>query len=516
MSDNQKHFAARVASVGGWTMVSRILGFIRDLLMAGFLGASFAADAFFIAFKLPNFFRRLFAEGAFSAGFVPLFARYLAEDEKKGATHANRFARDVLGWLSTILFFLVLAVEIAMPWVMQGLTGGYSGNSAKFDLVVSLGRLTFPYLFFISLAAMASGMLNTYGRFAAAAFAPVLLNILMITALVAAPMGAETKATWLAGAVALAGAAQLLWLVRDMGHIGVRFNWRLPRLTNDVKAMFALIGPAALGAGITQINLLVDVFLAARFLVEGAVSWLFYADRLSQLTVGVVGVALGTVLLPALSKALAADKTDEAQDITTKALVLGLLLALPATGALMAVPDALVRGLFERAAFGAYDTAMVAGALFAYAAGLPAFVLIKVLTPGFLARRDTKTPVRLALIALAVNLAGNLVLIGPMGHIGLAIATSAAAWVNAGLQMGILIRREHFHLPKSESRILVAMGAATVTMTASLATTAAFAGPLGDRPVIMVTVLVAVGVASYALSLWVFGIRRTTLKSLLR
>ncbi len=500
-------FARRVAAVGGWTLISRIFGFTRDVLMASILGAGFAADAFFIAFKLPNFFRRLFGEGAFAAGFVPVFSALLGNRptaERRLA--AERFAGDVLGWLLPSLLLVLIAAEVFMGAVMVGLTGGFSGDTAKLAFVTELGRYAFPYLLFISLVAMAAGILNAAGRFAAPAFVPILLNVAMITALLTAGGDSDTTARWLAVAVSISGAAQLLWLFWDLRRAHFRLRLRRPALTPDVKAMFAMIGPAAIGAGVTQINLLIDIILAARYLPEGSVSWLFYADRLSQLTVGVVGVAIGTVLLPQLSAAIADKEETLAARAQNQALALALLLALPATCALIAIPLPLISGLFERAAFTAGDSAATAAALVAYAAGLPAFVLLKVLTPGFLARRDSRTPVRVAMLALGVNLTLNLVLIGPLAHVGLAVATSVAAWVNTGILAAILIRRGHFHLQADSGRMIVRSGVAAALMAALLAGGAAGLSASGLPSLAVLGVLVAAGLAVYGAALKVMGI----------
>jgi len=437
----------RIAATGLWTFVSRILGFVRDVAMASILGAGFASDAFFIAFKLPNFFRRLFAEGAFSAGFVPIVSGLLGSDgETSRRNTAEQFAAQVLGGFLPLLLIVLLLAEIAMGAIMTGLTGGFDGHADRLEFVVELGRYVFPYLVFISLVAMVSGILNALGRFSGPAFVPVLLNIAMIAALLAASGSDRDTARDLAIAVSLSGVAQLLWLLVGLRRTGFRLRIAKPRMTESMSAMLAMIGPAAIGAGITQINLLVDVLLAARFLPEGSVSWLFYADRLNQFTIGIVGVAIGTVLLPQLSSLLADGRDSEAKATQNQAFAAAMIVCVPASFALAAVPGILVSGLFERASFLASDSMATASALRAYALGLPAFILVKVITPGFLARRDTKTPLRAAMVALAVNLALNLALIGPCAHTGLALATSIAAWVNVIILWVILHRRGHFRV----------------------------------------------------------------------
>jgi len=439
---------ARVSTVGGLTLISRIFGFVRDILMTASLGAGLAADAFVIAFKLPNFFRRLFAEGAFSAGFVPLYAKILgdpAHSEERAAAAARDFAENVLAWFLPILLIFLLLMELAMVPIIQGLTGDDVG-AVKFDLTVDLARLTFPYLTLISLVSLLAGVLGAHGRYAGAAFVPVLLNITMIMAMLLAPADDMAVARLLALAVSLSGLLQLLWLVVNMRRAGLSLRLRLPRRSALVARMMALIAPVAFGAGITQINLLADIFLAANYLETGAVSWLFYGDRINQLTVGVVGVAIGTVLLPTISKLISAGDDAAANATQNTAIGFALVITLPAAVALVIIPHDIIATLFERGAFGPDTTRVTAAALAAYASGLPAYVLVKVLSPGFFAREDTQTPVRLAMIALLINLGVNIALIGPLGHVGLAVGTSVAAWANALALTLVLIRRGQLHI----------------------------------------------------------------------
>lgn len=425
-------------------MTSRVLGFVRDILMASALGAGLAADAFFIAFKLPNFFRRLFAEGAFTAGFVPLFSKRLGKGDS-GQQQAVAFASKTLGvFLPTLLLVLAL-FEIAMPWVMELLTGGFDdAEPQKFELVVKLGRLTFPYLMLISLVTLLAGVLNGLGKFSAAAFAPVLLNICMIAGLLFWSGDAIDSATTLATAVSIAGIVQLIWLLIAVKRAGISLKLPKPKLTPSIKQLLAVAAPAAVGAGIMQINLLIDLLIAARMLPEGSISYLFYADRLNQLPIGVIGVAIGTVLLPSISRALGAGDVTGAQNQQNRAMEFALFLTLPAAAALMLIPHELISSLFERGAFTSSDTSAAAMALVAYASGLPAYVVIKVLTPGFFARQNTKTPVKIAVFSLILNTSLNLILIGPLAHVGLALATSIAAWVNAAMLYYYLRRDGHF------------------------------------------------------------------------
>ncbi len=442
----------RISTVGGFTLLSRVFGLVRDFLMARYLGAGMAADAFFIAFKLPNFFRRLFAEGAFSVAFVPLFSRALGKEitpESKAAAEA--FASHVLGWLLPVLVVLLIVMEVAMVPVMLGLTGGFEGDTTsgeKFDLVVELGRYTFPYLVLISLVSFYAGMLNAVGRFAAAAFSPVLLNILMISALLTFNETDVQSARYLAGAVSISGVAQLLLLFASVKRAGLSVTLPRPQLTDDVRELLKIMAPAAIGAGVMQINLLADVVIAARLLPEGSVSWLFYADRLAQLPLGVIGIAAGTVLLPGISRLLAAGDSDGAQAQQNRALDFSMMLTIPAAAALAAIAAPVIATIFERGAFVGADTDATAAALIAYAFGLPAYVIQKTLTPGYFARSDTRTPVIYASISLAVNLVLNLILIRYMAHVGLAVATAISAWLNVALLYQGLHKRGHFKLDR--------------------------------------------------------------------
>lgn len=443
----------RISTVGGFTLLSRIFGLVRDYLMARYLGAGMAADAFFIAFKLPNFFRRLFAEGAFSVGFVPLFSKALGNEiTPESQAAAEAFAGRVLGWLFPVLVVLLVIMEAAMVPVMMGLTGGFPADGVdaaqKFDLVVELGRYTFPYLLLISLVSFFAGMLNAVGRFSAAAFAPVLLNILMISALLLFHDTDAQAARYLAGAVSVSGAAQLLLLYVSTRRAGLKVHLPKPKLTDDVRELLRIMAPAAIGAGVMQINLLADVVIAARLLPEGSVSWLFYSDRLAQLPLGVIGIAIGTVLLPGISRLLAAGDHAGAVTQQNRALEFALLLTIPAAAALAAIAGPIIATIFERGAFLTSDTDATSLALVAYAFGLPAYVVQKVLTPAYFARSDTKTPVIYATVSLVVNLILNLILIRYFAHVGLAIATAIAAWLNVALLYRGLHRREHFVVDK--------------------------------------------------------------------
>ena len=429
------------------TMVSRVLGFLRDMMIAAVLGAGPVADAFFVAFKLPNLLRRLFAEGAFNAGFVPMFARTL---EGEGRTRAGEFAEQAQAVLLAALVPLVLVAIPLMPWLILIVAPGFGADGQRYQIAVDLARITFVYILFISLTALIGGILNSLGRFAAAAAAPVILNLAMI-------MGATISVLWfglpahaLAWSVAIAGVLQWLWLLFHARRQGFRMRPRRPRLSPEVKRLFALIVPGVVGAGIAQIGSLADTFFAS-LLPTGAISFLYYADRLAQLPLGVIGVAVGTALLPLLSRQLRAGAIDDALTSQNRALELALLLTLPAALALVVLGQPIIHVLFERGAFTAADTVATARTLAAYALGLPAYVLVKVLSPGFFAREDTVTPVKVALICLVVNIVLMMALIWPLQQVGIALATALASWLNAGL-LAWLLRRQGLLRPDARLR----------------------------------------------------------------
>jgi putative peptidoglycan lipid II flippase len=462
------------ATVGSYTMLSRVLGFVRDILIAAGLGAGPVADAFFVAFKLPNFFRRLFAEGAFNAGFVPLFSGLL---ESEGRAAAQRFAEQALSVLLLTLLIFVSAMQAGMPWAMKVLAPGFIDEPEKFELAVVFTRLTFSYLLFISLVSLLGGVLNSLQRFAAVAATPVLLNVCLIIALTVAAPYLESPGHALSWGVAAAGAVQFVWLILAARRAGMILVLPWPRLTPKVRELLRLMAPAALAVGVVQVNLLVDLILAS-LLPEGSVSYLFYADRLNQLPIGVVGVAAGTALLPMLSRQVAAGREDEARASLNRAIELILLLSLPAAAALLAVPGELVAGLFERGHFGAQETRLTTYALTAYATGLPAYVLVKVLAPAYFARRDTRAPVIYGVIAMLANLVGNLILMQYLAHAGLALATALSAWLNIALLSWGLRSRGYLVVDARLKRRVAGAFAATLVMTAAVLAAAYLTAPM--------------------------------------
>ncbi|MEL6128094.1 MAG: murein biosynthesis integral membrane protein MurJ, partial [Pseudomonadota bacterium] len=412
-------------TVGAWTLLSRVLGFVRDILIAAFIGAGPVAEAFFVAFALPNMFRRFFAEGAFNTAFVPMFSKRL-----EAGQGAQDFARDALSLLAAVLIGVTLLAQVGMPLLVLAMASGFVGDG-RFDLAVDFGRIVFPYILFISIAALLSGVLNAAGRFVAAAAAPVVLNVILVGAMVlAAARGWEVSAA-LVWAVPVAGVAQmtLVWVAARRAGFTLLPRW--PVLTPELKRLAVIAAPAALAGGVMQVNLLVGRQVASFF--DGAVSWLSYADRLYQLPLGVVGVAIGVVLLPDLSRRLQAGDDAGGREAANRAAEFSLALTLPAAVALVAIPLPLVSVLFERGAFTDADSAATALAVAVYGLGLPAFVLTKVVSPVFFAREDTRTPFRIAVVAMIVNagvaIGGGLTI----GYLGAALGTTVAAWVNLAL-----------------------------------------------------------------------------------
>ncbi len=408
-------------TVGLWTLLSRIFGFVRDVMMAAFLGAGPVTDAFFVAFSLPNMFRRFFAEGAFNFAFVPIFAK-----KHEAGEGAEAFARDAFwGMAALLLVFSTLAI-IAMPLLVWAMAAGFAQDE-RFDMAVLFGRVAFPYIFFISLVALLSGMLNAVGRFTAAAAAPVLLNVVFVVAMILADRAGSPMGLTLSWAVPVAGVAQLVLLWVAVQRAGFAMRFRRPRLTPELKRLAVIAAPAVLAGGGVQINLLVGRQGAS--FTENAVSWLSYADRLYQLPLGVVGIAVGVVLLPELSRRLRAGDADAGQHSFNRGLEFALFLTLPAAVALVVIAAPIVSVLFGRGAWTAADTDATALALAVYAMGLPAFVLHKVLQPLYYARHDTRRPFKYALVSMVVNAVVAIGLMPFIGFIAAALATSVAAWV---------------------------------------------------------------------------------------
>jgi putative peptidoglycan lipid II flippase len=407
-------------TVGLWTFLSRIAGFVRDILIAAFFGSGPIAEAFQVAFSLPNMFRRFFAEGAFNMAFVPMFSKKL-----EGGEDAREFAQDAFSGLASLLIVLTLIAQIFMPWFVWAMASGFVGD-ARFDTAVDFGRICFPYILFISLAALLSGVLNASGRFAAAAAAPVLLNIIIVVAMSGAYFAGLDMAKALVWSIPIAGIAQvaLVWFAADKA--GLRLIPRIPKMTPDLKKLAIIAAPAALAGGVVQVNLLVGRQVSSYF--DGAIQWLAVADRLYQLPLGVVGIAIGVVLLPDLSRKIRANDSEGGKYAYNRAAEFALTLTVPAAAALFIASLPLISVLFQRGAFSESDAAYTAAALSIYALGLPAFVLQKVFQPLYFAREDTKTPFYYALISMVINIVIAIGLSYTVGYLSAAIAVTVSAW----------------------------------------------------------------------------------------
>lgn len=429
------------ATVGGWTGVSRILGFLRDILIARYLGVGPVADAWFAAFAFPNLFRRLFGEGAFNSAFVPLFSREL---EERGEGAAKKFAEEVLGVLLITLVLFTIVAEMAMPLLTYVIAPGFADDPDKFDTTTLFTRIAFPYLMFMSLAAMLSGVLNSLRRYAIAAAAPVLLNLTLIGFIVFVTPLLETPGHALVWGVAVAGALQFLLLLWGCARQGMALRLPRPRITPGVRRLVLLGIPGAIAGGITQINLFVGHAIAS---FEGSArAVLGFADRIYQLPLGMIGIAMGVVLLPEITRRLRSGDETGALDSQNRSLEFAMGLTVPAAVALAVIPLPIVTVLFQNGQFTAEAAQKVSVAVQVFAFGLPAFVLIKIFSPAFFAREDTKTPLYFSLVNAVLNVVVSLVLFFPMGlgFIAIAIATSLAGWVNAVLLAWRLRQLGHF------------------------------------------------------------------------
>ncbi len=439
-----------IATVGGCTAISRVVGFIRDILIARFLGASLMADAFFVALRFPNLFRSLFAEGTLNVAFVPLFT---GECQTKGRARALVFARSVFGFLFYVLLILTVLMEIIMPALMFILAPGFEEIPGKLALTTSLNRITFPFLMCVSLVSLLAGMLNSVGRFWAAAFTPVIMNLCMIGFLLfVTPFihSDSAPAYALAWGVFAAGIVEFIFLSWHIKRAGLGFGLISPRkalrhINKGVKTLLKRMAPGVLGSGVYQINLFLDTFLVS-FVGAGAISWLNYAHHLFQLPIGIIGVAVGTALLPVLSKHIRAGEMREANEQLNRGLELSLALSLSSMVGLALLAYPIVGILFERGAFTATDTVHTSRALIVFAFGLPAYMMTKALSPFFYARGDTVTPVKIAIVGVVLNVCLALILMQFWGYVGIAAATSLTVWVNAGQYMVRLKKRGDFGL----------------------------------------------------------------------
>jgi putative peptidoglycan lipid II flippase len=453
----------RILTVGGLTLVSRITGFVRDIILAAVLGAGPVADAFFVALRLPNHFRAIFAEGAFNAAFVPAYARIREQD---GAGRAQVFADRIFTLLLASQIVLLALALIFTPQVIDLLAPGFSRDPERYALAVTLTRITFPYLLLVTLVTLYGGILNALQRFAAAAAAPILLNFSIVVALTFAVFfpTAGHAAAW---GVLVAGVLEALLVGGDASRAGAITKLRWPELDADVRKFFRALGPATIGSGGVQLALFADTIIAS-FLPTGALSALYYADRIDQLPIGVIGIAAGTVVLPEMARRIAGGDEAGALNAQNRAIEFTLLLSVPCVAAFFIVPDVIMRGLFMHGKFTAADAQAAAFTLMAYAFGLLPFVLIRSVVASFYARGDTATPVKAALIAVVVNIAFKVALMGPLAQVGLALATSIGAWINFGLVVWFAARAGYGGVDQRLRQSALRLAAAGLILAAAL------------------------------------------------
>jgi putative peptidoglycan lipid II flippase len=453
-------FFRSILTISGMTMLSRVSGFIRDTLAANVLGAGPVSDAFFVALRVPNLFRSLFAEGAFSAAFVPLYSKAKSEG---GQDEANRFASQALAVLLAVLIPFTVLMIICMPWAMLVLAPGFKTRPDVYALAVTYAQITFPYLTFVSVVSLLAGVLNSNSCFAPGAAAPIAFNLLMILALFLYPHMQMEPGLAMALSVPLSGVVQWVWLAGHCKRRGISVRLMWPKLTERTKELFKRVGPGAIGAGATQINLAMSTILAS-LLPTGSVSWLFYADRVNQLPLGIIGVAIATTLLPVLSSRVQSDDVNGIRHFTTRSLEFGVILGLPAAIGLGIAAKEIVQVLFQHGAFSAVDTTNTAAALSAYVMGVLPFILIKILTTIFFAHHDTKTPVKTAVISVVLNILLAMGLIQIMGHVGVALATAIASWANVIMLVFTLTRARLLHLDDNFMPQMVKIGISAAAM----------------------------------------------------
>ncbi len=440
-------FIKTISTLSSLTFLSRILGYVRDLLIARIIGAGMISDAFFVAFKLPNLFRRVFAEGAMNSAFIPVVSGIFSNS---GRIESDKFFSKVFSLLLNTLFFILVIIEIFMPFVISIIAPGFEDDPLKKELAVQYSQLAFPFVFFICLTSLVGSYLNTLGKFAAMAFTPIILNLCLISVLMflSGEISEKENITKILSlSISVAGFIQLVWLLFNLKINSVRLRIHFKELSNfvkfdsDSKRLFQLFIPALVGNGVYQINLLIDMILAST-LPDGSISYLYYADRVNQLPLGVFGIAISTALLPVLSKKIKEKKFEESNIHISNSIKISFLLSIPATMGIIILSNEIVNFLFLRGEFTLSDSILTSKALLVLSLGLPAFILIKVLVTPFFASEDTKTPVYVSLICMFINLILNLILIGPYQHIGLVIATTISAWINVILLFFLLNKKK--------------------------------------------------------------------------
>ncbi|KIZ41552.1 MULTISPECIES: murein biosynthesis integral membrane protein MurJ [Rhodopseudomonas] len=505
----------RIFTVGGFTLLSRVTGFARDIMLAAILGAGPVADAFFVALRLPNHFRAIFAEGAFNAAFVPAFAHVSGEG---GPASARLFADRIFTVLFASQLVLLVVALLFMPQMMSLLAPGFTNDPAQRELAIELTRITFPYLLLITLVTLYGGMLNVMQRFASAAAASIFLNISMMATLALAALfpSAGHAAAW---GVLISGFLQYFLLAGDLARHGGLPRFAPLRLDEDVRAFFRALGPATLGSMGTQVALFADTIIAT-FLPAGALSALYYADRLNQLPIGVIGIAIGTVLLPEMSRQLTAGDHIGAKASQRRAFEFTLLFSVPFVAAFLTVPDVIMRAMFARGAFTRADAASAGATLAAYAIALVPFVLIRSAVAPFYARKDTATPVKAALTGVAVNVALKVALVGALAQVGLALATAVGAWINLLLVIGFAVRAGYLDLDRtllrSVGKFVLSGGLLAAALWGAARLAAPYLAQMGQlRDELALALLIVVGALVYgATILLLFG--RSWLRSLVR
>lgn len=506
-----------MATVGGLTGVSRILGFVRDVMTAAILGAGPVADAFIVALKLPNFFRRITAEGAFSVSFVPMYTK---KREQEGDDAADAFASNTFGVMCFILTPFIIAAMMAMPFIIHLIAPGFEPGQARYELSIEMTRITFPYLLLISLSALLGGVLNAHDKFMPFAATPIVFNLTLIAALLILEPHLATGGHALSWGLFIAGFLQVFGLMYFIKKTKIKIKFQLPKFDADIKKLFALMGPGVLGAGVMHVNLFVDVIIAST-LPEGSIAYLYYADRLNQLPLGMVGIAVGTALLPMLSRAMTSDDTSHARHLFNRALEVCLLLALPAGVAMMVTAEPLIKSLFQYGAFDANDAAITASVLTGYAIGVPAYVGGKVLSTAYYSKQDTKTPVKMAVICALMNIGLALILIKPLGVAGIATATGVVGWAQVYLLWKGLKTHEttafDARFKHSFPRIIFSCCAMAVVLAIVAHYTSGYYDANKFEKISALLVLVASGLATYSLAIFMTGaIKINEIKSLFK
>lgn len=495
-----------LTTVGGFTLGSRVFGFFRDMLTASFLGTGIAADAFVVAVKLPSLFRRLLAEGAFNAAFVPMYAGLLSRDGKE---NANSFAEEILSVFVIFLMVFVVVVEIFMDWLVPAFVPGFTATPDRLALTITYSRITFPFILFISLTALYSGILNSFDRFAAAAASPMAGNIFIIGFVLGLSVYVTDSGLLMAGAITGCGVVQLLWVMVPAYRAGTKLRLFRPRITPRVKVLLQRMTPVLVGSGVHQFNVLIGTLIAS-ILPVGGISYLYYAERLNQLPLSVIGTAMSTVLLPMLAKCIRGGKHDEAKDLQGQGIEISMLLTVPAMVGLVFLAEPLIKMLYEHGKFDSAAAQQTSYALMAYSIGLPAYVLTKIFDTSFYAQEDPMTPLKIAGVAVVVDILLSVLLIEHMQHVGIALATAIAAWTNVFL-LGYMLNRKRFfqiteRLTKFSLGLAVAAGVTSVVLWFLKPQIMPMIVEGGGQRIMGVFILVGSGLTAYVISAQILGI----------